>query len=79
MHDVYMVEGIVLERQLVRQEIAMLPRYSTSDVRFEAVERELHVNEIKANKGCVWPLARGINSPHTNSLDPRLVAVDNWA
>jgi hypothetical protein len=75
----------------------MLPRYSTSDVRFEAVERELHVNEIKANKGCVWPLARGINSPHTNlwesinisrtrakndephSLDPRLVAVDNWA
>jgi hypothetical protein len=44
----------------------MLPRDSTSDVRFEAVERELHVYEIKANKCCVWPLARGINSPHAH-------------
>ena len=44
----------------------MLPRYSTSDVGFEAVERKLHVYEIKANEYRIGPLARGVNGPHAN-------------
>jgi hypothetical protein len=44
----------------------MFPSYSTSDVRFEMIERELYVYKIKANKCGIWPLARGIDSPHTD-------------
>lgn len=57
----------------------MLPRYSTSDVRFETVERELHINEIKANKCRVWPLARGINGPHANLWRPLISSVETEA
>ena len=44
----------------------MFPGYPTSDVRFEIIERELYVDEIKANQRRIGPLARCINGPRAN-------------
>jgi hypothetical protein len=44
----------------------MFPGYPASDVRLEIIERELYIDEIKANQGRIGPLACCINSPRAN-------------
>jgi hypothetical protein len=44
----------------------MFPGYPASDVRFEIIERELYIDEIKANQRRIGPLARCINGPRAN-------------
>jgi hypothetical protein len=47
-------------------QVAMFPGYPAGDVRLEMIERELYIDEIKANQRCIGPLARCINGPHAN-------------
>jgi hypothetical protein len=47
----------------------MFPGYPASDVRVEMVERELYIDEIKANQRCIGPFARCINGPHADLYD----------
>jgi hypothetical protein len=44
----------------------MFPGYPASDVRLKIIERELYIDEIKANQGRIGPLARCINGPRAN-------------
>ena len=47
----------------------MFPSYSTSDMGFEMIERELHVDKIKPNESRIGPPARCVNRPHANLHD----------
>jgi hypothetical protein len=44
----------------------MFPGYPAGDVRLEIIERELYIDEIKANQGRIGPLACCIDSPRAN-------------
>jgi len=47
-------------------QVAIFPGYSPTDVRFEMIDGELHVDKIKANESRIGPFARSVNSPHAN-------------
>ena len=47
-------------------QVAIFPGYSATKVRFETIDGELHVDEIKANESRIGPFACSVNSPHAN-------------